>query len=324
VVTSFAYVAGDDAGTILESDYSNEVSSWPRLTVNGATPTGAAQGSSIDFTLQGTNFDPSAGTLAIAFSDPAIQPGTTTVLDCFDLNAQVDVGCDAVPGDVTVGITVDDGGVIRAHDRDLPGDGGRLRSRRGRAAGRGRGWAGRGDACRRRIGPRQGRRRSGLDASVAPPDAEAPGLDAQAAGHDAAAPGRDAGPADSTLPHPGSTPSWPDSTPPHPGSTPSWPDSTPPLRASTPRLTDAMPRCRVSMRKPLRPMPCPLARMPRRHPRRRDADSSPGRDAPSGCDRRCGARRRLRGQLRCRGRLRVRIDRRIPAGASRRMVSPLR
>jgi MYXO-CTERM domain-containing protein len=61
---------------------------------------------------EGTNFDSSATIPAVVFSDPAMQAGGASVVDCYDLSAPVDIGCGAQPGDIQIGFTLGDGGLI--------------------------------------------------------------------------------------------------------------------------------------------------------------------------------------------------------------------
>ena len=92
VATAFAYVPEDDAGAILESAFSNEVSSWPSTTVTGITPATASQLASITMSIDGTNFG-ADGAPTVTFDDPAIVGGTVAVPDCYHVSLPVDVHC---------------------------------------------------------------------------------------------------------------------------------------------------------------------------------------------------------------------------------------
>jgi len=92
----YAVTAYNAAG---ESDYSNEVRSWPYPEISSLTPTEVEQGSQFTMTFRGMNFDPSREWEVVFDPDPCVEdPAAPGGLDCpmyYDPNDLV-VTCDRV------------------------------------------------------------------------------------------------------------------------------------------------------------------------------------------------------------------------------------
>ncbi len=99
----FGATASNAAG---ESGFSNETSSMPRPVVSTASPSSADQGTQLDVTLSGVNYQ--AGT-TVQFSNGGITVNSAAVSSCTDIVVNITIGAGATPGPVDVEVTRADG-----------------------------------------------------------------------------------------------------------------------------------------------------------------------------------------------------------------------
>ncbi len=92
----YATSAYNDAG---ESGKSNEIASWPRPSVDGVSPVQGEQGTSLDLTLSGLNYQPGA---TVELSNPGITVDSVTVNACGQLVAGITIGPGAALGAVDI------------------------------------------------------------------------------------------------------------------------------------------------------------------------------------------------------------------------------
>jgi chitodextrinase len=95
-----AIKARDGVGN-LSTNFSNELSGWPRPTVTSAFPALAEQGRQLDVVLSGTNFQSGA---SLSFSDPGITVNSISVDSCNQLTANITVGNSVAPGAISVDV----------------------------------------------------------------------------------------------------------------------------------------------------------------------------------------------------------------------------
>ena len=94
----FATSAYNEAG---ESGKSNEISSWPRPSVDGVSPAEGEQGTSLELTLSGWNYQPGA---TVELSHPGIRVDSVTVNACGQLVAGITIEPGAELGAVDVSV----------------------------------------------------------------------------------------------------------------------------------------------------------------------------------------------------------------------------
>ena len=103
----FAATASNVAG---ESDFSEEVASWPRPILQLATPGAAEQGRQLDVSISGMNFQAGA---VVSVSDPAITVNSVTLASCADLSVNLTIGNAAAVGPVVITVAHPNG--VQSH-----------------------------------------------------------------------------------------------------------------------------------------------------------------------------------------------------------------
>ena len=94
--TFFAVKAFNTAG---DSDFSNEISSWPRPSLTSASPAVAQRGQQVSVVLAGNNFQPG---VTLQFSNSAITVNSVTRNACGQVTASITVGSSAAFGPVQI------------------------------------------------------------------------------------------------------------------------------------------------------------------------------------------------------------------------------